>query len=212
MKGSTLTERQSEMLDTIRSHIKRRGIPPSRFELAKGLKISNQAGVDRMLSALVKKGWLRLIPGIDRGMQLLREGAPLYDLEDLQEAAGDTSSIPGYDPEPKRLHDFDTFVEQFGSKPDYFVKVGRNRTDLVGYKPGDILAVRRGGEPHSGDVVVVRIGDEVTLRRFCPKGENSVELLPVHSDSKERPIQLDTEGDFEVSGVVVGAIIGTRRE
>ena len=212
MKGSTLTERQSEMLDTIRSHIRRRGIPPSRAELAKGLKISNQAGVDRMLSALVKKGWLRLIPGIDRGIQLLREGLPLYDLEDLQGVAGDTSSMPGYDPEPNRLHDFDTLIEQFESKPDYFVRVGGNRTDLVEYKPGDILAVRRGVEPHSGDVVVVRIGDEITLRRFCLNDENSAGLLPMHNDSQEGPVQLHKEVDFEVSGVVVGAIISASRE
>ncbi len=100
MKGIALTERQTEMLDTIRLHIKNNGLPPTRAELAGALNIANQAGVDRMLNALVKKGWVRLFPSVERGIQLLREGAPIVGLEDLPEVAAGNPNVPGYYPEP----------------------------------------------------------------------------------------------------------------
>lgn len=212
MKGSQLTERQNDALEAIRRHIKHYGMPPSRSELGKALNIGNQAGVERLLSALAKKGWVRLLPSVDRGIQLLREGAPILDPEDLPEVAAGNPMVPGHYPEPERLHDFDTLSERFEARPDYFLKVKGDSMDLVGFRSGDVVAVRESGEPDDGDIVVARIEDEITLKRFHRKDENTIELQPESSNPEHEPIRIDEQTDFEISGVVVGAIIGTRRE
>ena len=94
---------------------------------------------------------------MDRGIQLLREGAPILDPEDLPEVAAGNPMIPGDYPEPKRLHDFDTLSERFESRPDYFLQVKGDSMDLIGFRSGDVVAVREGGDPRNGDVVVARI-------------------------------------------------------
>ena len=85
--------------------------------------------------------------------------------------------------------------------------------DLAGFKSGDIVAVREGRDAQNGDVVVARIGEEITLKRFYRQNEYSnIELQPVSSNSEHSTIHVDEQTDFEISGIVVGAIIGTRRD
>lgn len=212
MKGQTLTDRQRAVLDTIREHIKKRGVPPSRAEIGKELGIANQAGVDRYLRTLETKGWLRLHPGIDRGIHLLKEGAPLYGVQELPRVAAGNPRPPGYYPEPRRLHDFETFSEHFESKPSYFLEVMGDSMDLTGFKSGDVVAVREGRDAQNGDIVVARIGEEITLKRFYRQNEYSdIELQPVSSNSEHSTIHVNAQTDFEISGIIVGAIIGARR-
>ena len=209
MKAIRLTDRQSEALDAIRHHIKQRSVPPSRTELARALGIKYQASVDHLLSALAKKGWLRLIPSVERGIQLLREGAPIFDLENLPEVAAGNPLIPEDHPEPKRLNDFDTLSEQFGSKPDYFLRVKGDSMDKLGLKSGDIVAMQKGGEPRNGNIVVVRVGEEIALKRFCRTGDDTIEFQPLSSNPAHEPIRVDAQTDFEIAGIVVGAIVAT---
>ena len=213
MRGISLTDRQNEALEAIRQHVRQHGMPPSRSELGKALKIGNQAGVERVLSALAKKGWVRLVPAVDRGIRLLREGAPVLDPENFPEVAAGNPMVPGDYPEPERLHDFDTLTERFESRPDYFLRVKGDSMDLVGFRSGDVVAVREGGAPRNGDVVVARIGEDITLKRYYRRnGHGSVELQPVSSNAEHSTIRIDGQSDFEISGIVVGAIVGTRRE
>lgn len=212
MKGQTLTDRQRAVLDTIREHVRKRGVPPSRAEIGMELGIANQAGVDRYLRTLETKGWLRLHPGIDRGIHLLKEGAPLHGVEDLPQVAAGNPRPPGYFPEPRRLHDFDTISERFESRPSYFLEVTGDSMDLAGFRSGDVVAVREGRNPQNGDIVVARIGEDITLKRFYRRNEYSdIELQPVSTNDEHDTISVDEQTDFEISGIVVGAIIGTRR-
>ena len=84
--------------------------------------------------------------------------------------------------------------------------------DRVGFKSGDIVAVRQGAEPRNGDVVVARIEEEVTLKRFYRKNRETIELQPESSNPEHETIKISsrTQG-FSIAGIVVGAIIGTRR-
>lgn len=211
MRGDSLTERQSEMLEVIRTQIKRRGMAPTRAELGKRLKIANQAGVDRMLHALVRKGWIRLISGVDRGIQLLRQGAPIFDAEDLPEVAASDPNVTGFYPEPQRLHDYESFIELFESRPDYYVRVKDLSLELAGYYPGDVVAVRKGGELRFGDVVVARVGNKFAFKRFSDRTDSLFDLEPVGMyDPDEEVIRVYGPENVEICGVVVGAIINPR--
>ena len=213
MKAVALSRRQSDALDAIRAHTKRFGMPPTRLELRTALGIGNQAGVDRLLDALQRKGWIRLLPSVDRGIRLLREGAPILDADELPAVAAGNPILACDQPEPTRLHDFDSLTERFEARPDWFVRVEGDSLDKVGFRSGDILAVQRNPDPRDGDIVVARIGEEVVVKRFSRPDERTIELQPESHNPEHKPIRITphTVG-FEVVGTVVGAIVGTRRE
>ena len=213
MKGDQLTERQQQTLDIIRSHIQRDGVPPSRSELAGALDIPHPSAVDKHLAALAKKGWIGLLPGVERGIRLLREGAPILDADDLPAVAAGNPIVASDGPEPVRVHDFDSLTERFEARPDWFVRCVGDSLDKVGFRSGDVLAVRRNPEPRNGDIVVARIGDEVVVKRFVRTDQHIIELQSESHNAEHKTIQIteDTVG-FEVVGTVVGAIVGTRRE
>lgn len=209
VKGDELTRRQSKALDIVRQHVRRRGVPPSRTELAKEMGLAHPSAVDGHLNALAKKGWVELIPSVERGIRLLREGAPLLDVDDLPAVAAGTPILATERSEPQRLNDFDSFANQFEATPDYFLKVTGDSLDKIGFQTGDIVAVRRQPEARNGDIVVARIGEEITLKRYQRVDENRVELQAVSTDSGHETFAVGpTSDDTEIVGVVVGAIVG----
>ena len=212
VKGGRLTKRQTEVLEVIRAHVKRRGVPPSRTELARELDMASPSAVDGHLSALARKGWVELFPSVERGIKLIREGAPLLEVEELAEIAAGRPMVPEEPRESRRLGDYDSVTELFRAKPDFFLTVRGTSMDGVGFATGDIVAVRKQPAADNGDIVVARIGDEITLKRFMRKADNTVELQPESNDPEHTPIRIGPESeDSEIVGIVVGAIIGTRR-
>ena len=208
-----MTDKQSSALDAIRDHIRGFGVPPSRTELAKALGIRNQSGVDRLLAALHQKGWIQLLPSVERGIRLLREGAPILDPHELPAVAAGNPIVAEDCREPPRLHDFDSLAARFESRPDWFVRVEGDSLDRLGYRSGDVLAVRQDPEPRTGELVVARIGNEVVVKRFCRTESGTIELQPDSHNPEHEVIPIDAATvDFEVIGTVVGAIVGTRRE
>ena len=212
MRGTALTERQRAALEAIRDHIRRHGVAPSHAELAAALKLKNRAAVGGYLAALQRKGWLEQIPAVERGIKLLREGAPILDAAHLPAvAAGNPTIVEGCHNLP-RVNDFESLSRQFEATPDYFVRVEGDSLDRIGFTTGDIVAVRQQPEARDGDVVLARIGEEVTLKRFERTGEHTVEFQPESTNPEHEPIRADLRtDDVAIVGIVVGAIIGTRR-
>ena len=186
-----LSARQSEALEVIRRHVRVRGVPPSRRELAREMKMPNTSGTATHLQALAKKGWIALIPYVERGIKLLREGAPLLDMDALGALSSDKSGLTEERIEPPRLNDVETFADVFGATPDYFLTVNDEGLETVGLSAGDIVAVRRNAEARSGELVVIRIAGKVGLARL---GSASAAQA----------------GETVVLGVVIGAIVGRR--
>ena len=213
MRGQSLTDRQQEVLDCIRSHIQEWGVPPSRAEIARALGFAFPSAADNHLKALERKGWIQLHRGRDHGIQLLREGAPILDPDELPAVAAGNPIVACDRPEPARLHDFDSLAERFEAPPDWFVRVEGDSLDKVGFRSGDVLAVQRNPNPRDGDIVVARIGDEVVVKRFSRPDEHTIELQPESHNPEHEVIRITphTVG-FEVVGTVVGAVVGTRRE
>lgn len=213
MRADTLTDRQRAVLECIRAHVKRWNTPPSRATIARHLGFAFPSGADTHLQALEKKGWIQIHRGKDLGIKLLREGAPILDPDQLPAVAAGNPIVACDQPEPARLHDFDSLSERFEARPDWFVRVEGDSLDKVGFRSGDVLAVKRDPEPRNGDIVVARIGDEVVVKRFVRTDARTIELQPESHNPEHQPIRItkDTVG-FEVVGTVVGAIVGTRRD
>ena len=152
-------------------------------------------------------------PSVDRGIQLLREGAPILDADELPAVAAGNPIVACDAPEPARLHDFDSFAAHFEAPPDWSVRVEGDNLDKVGFRSGDVLAVQRNPDPRDGDIVVARIGEEVVVKRFCRKSRDTIERQPESHNPEHKAIRITphTVG-FEVVGTVVGAIVGTRRD
>lgn len=212
MRGTALTARQREALEVIRAHLSEHKVPPSRLELATGMKLPNPSAVDRHLNALVRKGWVHVMPGVDRGIRLLREGTPILDPDDLPAITAGSPTVIEERFDVPRVHDLDSVTRQFEAAPDYFLRVTGDSLDKVGFHSGDIVAVRRQPEARNGDIVVARIGQEVTLKRYERVNAHRVELQPVSSNPEHEAIPIGpTPDDAEIVGIVVGAIVGTRR-
>ena len=209
MKGTELTDRQREVLEKIREHVDRFGVPPSRGELARSVGLTYGTAVKTHLEALARKGWIELKPGMDRGIVLLREGVPVFDVGTLLTVLAGTPAladeaaaafrVPG--DVSRRIH----------PQADFYLVVQGDSMDRVGYRSGDIVAVKRNPDPGEGDVVIARIGPEITLKCFHRPDPERIELQPRSSNPEHEEIVIDAQTtDWEIVGIVVGAMTGAR--
>ena len=195
-----LTPRQNEILNMIQEFIAETGMPPTRAEIARELGFKSANAAEEHLRALQKKGVLDLMPGASRGIQLkdsLREqmGLPLVG----RVAAGS----PILAEEHIETH-YRVDPALFNPKPHYLLRVDGMSMKNAGILDGDLVAVHRTPEVRSRQIVVARVEDEVTVKRYRQDG-SVVWLLPENEDFE--PIQVDlSEQTMVIEGVVVGVI------
>jgi len=195
-----LTPRQKEILELIQTFIDEYGMPPTRADIARELGFKSANAAEEHLRALQKKGVLELVPGASRGIQLkdsLREqmGLPLVG----RVAAGS----PILAEEHIETH-YKIDRALFNPKPHYLLRVQGMSMRDAGILDGDLVAVHRTPEVRSRQIVVARVGDEVTVKRYRQDG-SVVWLLPENDEFE--PIQVDlNEQTMVIEGVVVGVI------
>ena len=195
-----LTPRQSQILDMIQDFINETGMPPTRAEIARELGFKSANAAEEHLRALQRKGVLELVPGASRGIQLkdsLREqmGLPLVG----RVAAGS----PILAQEHIEAH-YKLDSALFDPKPHYLLRVHGMSMKDAGILDGDLVAVHRTPEVRSRQIVVARLEDEVTVKRYRQEGA-VVWLLPENSEFE--PIQVDLAHQaLVIEGVVVGVI------
>jgi repressor LexA len=190
------TRRQAQILDFIRKAIEGNGYPPTLAEIASHFGFrSHNAAVDH-LKALARKGAIELTEGVSRGIRLTTEqGLPLIG----RVAAGS----PLLAEENIQAH-YRLDPALFRPRADYLLKVRGMSMRDAGILDGDLLAVHKTRDAQSGQVVVARLHDEVTVKRFRRRG-NQVQLLPENPDFK--PIEVDLRRDaFVIEGTCVGVI------
>jgi len=191
-----LTRRQEEIFNLIREWIETTGLPPTRAEIAQRFGFSSPNAAEQHLKALAKKGVLELMPGASRGIRLAGGGGlPLVG----QVAAG--SPILAQE-NVERHYQLD--AEMFSPRADYLLKVRGMSMKDAGILDGDLLAVHRSAEAKAGQVVVARIGDEVTVKRFQRRGD-SVQLLPENPDFEPIAVDLKRQ-ELVIEGIAVGVI------
>jgi repressor LexA len=195
-----LTPRQSQILEMVQDFIAETGMPPTRAEIARELGFKSANAAEEHLRALQKKGVLELVPGASRGIQLkdsLREqiGLPLVG----RVAAGSPILAEEHIETHYRID-----PQLFNPKPHYLLRVHGMSMKDAGILDGDLVAVHRTPEVRSRQIVVARLDDEVTVKRYRQKG-SIVELLPENKDFDTIHVDL-TEQTMVIEGVVVGVI------
>jgi repressor LexA len=194
-----LTARQAEILALIRRHIQRTGMPPTRLEIAAALGFRSPNAAEEHLRALARKGALELLPGASRGIRIadaatapglpvvgrVAAGHPVLALEHIEDH-----------------HAVDPAL--FRPRADYLLRVHGMSMREAGILDGDLLAVHATPEARNGQIVVARLGDEVTVKRFRQRG-NRVRLLPENPEFE--PIEIDLRREeFSIEGLGVGVL------
>ncbi len=191
-----LTDRQAEILQFIRDAVEATGLPPTRAEICSALGFASPNAAEDHLRALERKGVIELTSGIARGIRLaeppglavigrVAAGQPILAEQHVQ-----------------GRHQVDPAL--FSPRADYLLKVRGQSMRDAGILDGDLLAVHRTAEARSGQIVVARVHDEVTVKRLRRQG-GRVELLPENPDFE--PIVVDTRNEgFAIEGLAVGLI------
>ena len=215
-----LTARQQQILELIQSAIARTGAPPTRAEIANELGFKSANAAEEHLQALARKGVIELVSGTSRGIRLRSDtlrainesrikqfSLPLQSLAQL--ALPLVGRVAAGSPILAQEHVDHTYYFEsslFQRKPDYLLKVRGMSMRDAGIMDGDLLAVQQTREVKNGQIVVARLGDEVTVKRFR-RNKNLVELLPENPDFKT--IVVRPGEAFEIEGLAVGLIRNT---
>ena len=206
-----LTARQQEILTLIRRHIAETGFPPTRAEIANRLGFRSVNAAEEHLKALARKGVIELTSGASRGIRL--KLLPDSQGHDAPSAVQIALTLPlvgrvaAGSPILAQEHIESSFAidpNLFDERPDYLLKVRGMSMRDAGILDGDLLAVRRTHEARNGQIVVARVGDEVTVKRLRKRG-NTIELLP--ENAEYAPISIDARsGEFALEGIGVGLL------
>lgn len=193
---SDLTPRQAEILNLIRASIAERGSPPTRAEIAAAFGFRSPNAAEEHLKALARKGAIELLPGSSRGIRLLEEtGLPVV---------GKVSAGAPILAEQHIEAHYGVDAQVFRPHADYLLRVRGMSMRDAGILDGDLLAVHRSPEARNGQVVVARLDDEVTVKRFQRKG-SQVQLLPENPDYQ--PIHVDLRSQsLVIEGLGVGIL------
>ena len=220
-----LTARQQQVLDLVQSAMERSGAPPTRAEIAAELGFRSANAAEDHLQALARKGVIELVGGTSRGIRLksdtlraLNEARlslygkqytlPLPSLAQLtlplvgRVAAGSPMLAVEHVDQSYLME-----ASMWTRRPDYLLKVRGMSMRDAGILDGDLLAVQKAKEAKNGQIVVARLGDEVTVKRLR-RTSKAIELIPENPDFKTIFVPLDAQ-DFELEGIAVGLIRNT---
>lgn len=200
MITASLTARQEEILNLIKTNIRATGYPPTRAEIANELGFKSPNAAEEHLRALAKKGVIEMIKGTSRGIRLLNEkqnGLPLVGRVAAGEAILAIENIEDY---------VDVTPDMFYPKADFFLKVQGASMQNIGIMDGDLLAVHKTNMAENGEIVVARIEDEVTVKRIITNSvAHEIKLMPENDDFKPINVDLRTQ-NFSIEGISVGIL------
>ena len=204
-----LTARQEQILNLIKDAIENTGFPPTRAEIANELGFKSANAAEEHLQALARKGAIEISPGTSRGIRLI--GASVEPSAARVPAALMMMSLPligrvaAGSPMLAQEHveaNYQVDPAMFSARPDFLLKVRGESMRDAGIMDGDLLAVKKVDSAKNGQIVVARIGNDVTVKRYRKTG-SLIELLPENPDFKI--IKVDPEADeFAIEGLAVG--------
>ncbi|WP_298943466.1 transcriptional repressor LexA [uncultured Psychromonas sp.] len=199
-----LTKRQGEVLDVIKDQITKTGMPPTRVELARILGFKSANAAEEHLKALARKGAIEILSGTSRGIRVIsdhkdneaaNEGLPLIG----KVAAGE----PILAQEHVETH-YNVDPTLFHPAADFLLRVQGESMKDIGIMDGDLLAVHKTQNINNGQVVIARVEDDVTVKRFYRDGKK---ITLKAENALFEPIKVDLEyQSFDIEGIAVGVI------
>ena len=189
-----LTAQQIKVFDVIKESLQSNGYPPTRAEIAKILDFKSVNAAESHIKALVKKGVIEKVPGSSRGIKLVEEisGIPLIG----SVAAG--SPIMAYENVEKTIHS-----NPLNKSVDFFLRVQGESMIDAGILDNDLVGVRKTKNAENGEIIVARLEDEVTLKRF-KKDSSGIRLVAENKSFSD--IRVDETSNFSIEGKAVGII------
>jgi repressor LexA len=206
MSKKPLTPRQREVLSFISEHIDINGFPPTRIELSRHFGFSSPNAAESHLKALDSKGVIQLERGRSRGITLTGLAGP--NLPGRQRSSlplvGRVAAGSPILAQENVEHEYRLDLDLFSPRPHYLLRVEGLSMRDAGILPGDLLAVHRTPEARNGQVVVARIDDEVTVKRF----EQRQHRVLLHAENPDfKPIEIDLrKRALAIEGLGVGVI------
>jgi len=195
-----LTSRQQQIFDFIREKISDTGMPPTRAEIAEffGFKSANAA--EEHLKALAKKGYIEMLAGTSRGIRLAEEFIQVEGLPLIGRVAAGEPILAEEHIEDHYKVDGDLFHPA----ADYLLRVNGDSMKNIGILDGDLLAVHQTTDVQQGQVVVARVEEDVTVKRYKREGN----VVYLHAENEDfSPIKVDlTSQNFTIEGLAVGVI------
>ncbi|MAF03087.1 transcriptional repressor LexA [Herbaspirillum huttiense] len=211
-----LTARQEQILNLIKNAIENTGFPPTRAEIAAELGFRSANAAEEHLQALARKGAIEISPGTSRGIRLRESGTTgistarqmaLPHPALMQLSLPLIGRVAAGSPILAQEHVEKTYQvdpAMFPAKPDYLLKVRGMSMRDAGILDGDLLAVRRADQARNGQIVVARLADEVTVKRYQKSG-SVITLFPENPEFE--PIIVKPEDDqFALEGLAVGLL------
>ncbi|PZO10077.1 MAG: repressor LexA [Lysobacteraceae bacterium] len=203
-----ISDTQHAILAMIAERIDADGMPPSQVEIAHAFGFKGVRAAQYHLEALEQAGAIRRVPGQARGIRLVSSPAA-----DLVPAVGDdllrlpvlgqvAAGLPiGADAGHHDMVLLDRVF--FQPLPDYLLKVKGDSMRDEGILHGDLIGVHRTSDARSGQIVVARIDDEITVK-LLKIGKDSIRLLPRNPDFA--PIVVKPDQDFAIEGLYCGLV------
>jgi repressor LexA len=214
----SLTPRQQQILDLVRRSIERTGAPPTRAEIAEILGFRSANSAEEHLQALARKGVIELVGGTSRGirlkadqLRLLRRKSgpseqmelPMPGLAQLPLIGRVAAGSPILAQEHVEAQ-YAVSLNLFSAPPDFLLRVKGQSMRDAGILDGDLLAVKKASEARNGQIVVARLGDEVTVKRW-KRDEQGAWLLPENPEFRPIAVPADGEG-LALEGLAVGLL------
>ena len=189
-----LTAQQIKVFDVIKESMQNNGYPPTRAEIARILDFKSVNAAESHIKALVKKGVIEKVPGSSRGIKLVEEasgiplvgsvaaGSPILAVENIEK------TIP---------------LNPLTKAVDFFLRVQGDSMIEVGILDSDLVGIKKTNNAENGEIVVARIDEDVTLKRFS-KNKTSIKLIAENSAYED--IHVSEQTDFAIEGKAVGVI------
>ena len=189
-----LTEQQFKIFDVIKGHVNDYGYPPTRAEIAKIMGFKSVNAAESHIKALVKKGVLLKVPDSSRGLKLVEEysGIPIVGRVAAGSPISAVENIEKYIP-----------TNPISSPVDFFLRVKGNSMKDIGIIENDLVGVKKASTAENGSVVVARLEDEVTLKRFVQEN-GTIKLVAENKNYDD--ILIDQNSGFSLEGIAVGVV------
>ena len=199
-----LTKQQSKVLACVEVYLNKTGFPPTRAEICKELGFKSPNAAEMHLRALEKKGYISIQSGSSRGISIIKSQQSFKLASDQIPVIGLVAAGSPTLAEENIERRIPCNPSMFSENFDYFLKVKGLSMIEAGIFEDDLVAIKKTTEVKNGDLVVVRLEDEVTLKYF-KKNNHNLELIPANKDFSTMKIDLREQKAF-VEGKSVGLL------